>query len=196
MTIHRHWRLPKDANSVSLFLQIWQHRMPTLNQRLGSFPIESRAEIFPQCRQDCPLPPLINRGGFQALREKKTRSKVSHKISLFPVSATFSLSPPAVANSKPRCHQLHQRKPTQPLIGHQAAPGDLSLFSFRHISLLCKPFSSASNSLLRPPFPHPTPPEPPVETPHHIRDPHARQLPPSPPEMFSKKIQKTIFKKS
>ena len=92
MTIHRHWRLPKDTNSVSLFLQIWQHKMPTLNQRLGCFPIESRVEFFSQCRQDCPLPPPINRRGFQALREQKTGSKVSHKISLFPVSATFSLS--------------------------------------------------------------------------------------------------------
>ena len=42
--------------------------MPTLNQLLRSFPTESRAVIFLQCRQDCPLPPPINRGGFQGLR--------------------------------------------------------------------------------------------------------------------------------
>ena len=66
--------------------------MPTLNQRLGSFPTESRAAIFPQCRQDYPLPPPINRGGFQGLKEEKIGSKVSQKISIFSVSATFSQS--------------------------------------------------------------------------------------------------------
>jgi len=43
---------------------------------LGSFPTESRAEIFPQCRQDCPLPPPINRGGVDGLREEKIELKV------------------------------------------------------------------------------------------------------------------------
>jgi len=92
MTTHRCRSWPKEANLVNLFLHIWQLRMPTLNQRLGSFPTESRAAIFPQCRQDYPLPPPINRGGFQGLKEEKIRSKVSQKISIFSVSATFSLS--------------------------------------------------------------------------------------------------------
>jgi len=92
MTTHRRRSWPKEANLVNLFLHIWQLMMPTLNQRLGSFPTESRAEIFPQCRQDYPLPPPINRGGFQGLKEEKIRSKVSQKISIFSVSATFSLS--------------------------------------------------------------------------------------------------------
>jgi len=73
-------------------LTIWQCTMPTLSQRLGSFPSESRAEIFLQCRQDCPFPPTINRDGFHGLREEKIGSKISQKISCFPVSATFSLS--------------------------------------------------------------------------------------------------------
>jgi len=92
MTTHRCRSWPKEANLVNLFLHIWQLRMPTLNQRLGSFPTESRAAIFPQCRQDYPLPPPINRGGFQGLKEEKIRSKVSQKISIFSVSTTFSLS--------------------------------------------------------------------------------------------------------
>jgi len=66
--------------------------MPTLNQPLGSFSTESRAANFPRCRQECPLLPPINTGGFQGLKRKKIGSKVSQKISLFPVPATFSLS--------------------------------------------------------------------------------------------------------
>jgi len=65
--------------------------MPTLNQPLGSFSTESRAANFPQCRQECPLLPPINTGGFQGLKRKKIGSKVSQKISLFPVPATFSM---------------------------------------------------------------------------------------------------------
>jgi len=59
-------------------LTIWQCTMPTLSQQLGSFPSETRAEIFLHCRQDCPLPPPINRGGFYCLREEKIKSK-NHK---------------------------------------------------------------------------------------------------------------------
>ena len=66
--------------------------MPTLNQQLGSFSTESRVANFLRCRQECPLLPPINTGGFQGLKRKKIGSKVSQKISLFPVPATFSLS--------------------------------------------------------------------------------------------------------
>jgi hypothetical protein len=52
-----------------------------------------------------------------------------------------------------------------------------SLFSFQPFSLLCNFFSSSSDSRLRPPSPQPTPLEPPAEPPHHVRDPHASQLP-------------------
>jgi len=65
--------------------------MPTLSQQLGSLPTESMAEIFPRCRRDYPLPPPIKRGGFDRLEEEKIGSKISQKIGLFPVSATFSL---------------------------------------------------------------------------------------------------------
>ncbi|KAJ7010082.1 hypothetical protein NC653_000726 [Populus alba x Populus x berolinensis] len=69
----------------------------TLSQWLGSFPTESKAEIFPQCRQDCPLPPPINRGGFHGLREGRIGSKVSQKTSFSSGFCTFiflSISPP------------------------------------------------------------------------------------------------------
>ena len=153
MTIHRHWRLPKDTNSVSLFLQIWQHKMPTLNQRLGCFPIESRVEFFSQCRQDCPLPPPINRRGFQALREQKTGSKVSHKISLFPVSATFSLSPPLqtpshVATSSTKGSQHNHLSATkQPLGISLSSPSGISL-SFANLFLLPPTAYSGHHSLI------------------------------------------------
>ena len=96
MTTYRRQHQPKKANSVSLFLQIWQLRMPTLNQRLRSFPTESRVAIFLQCRQDSPLPPPINRSEFHSLREKKIRSKVCHLLSVF---LSLTLHRP---NSKPR----------------------------------------------------------------------------------------------
>jgi len=77
MTTHR--RRPKDAKPVSFFLQIWLLRMPILNQRLGSFPTESRAIIFPQYRQDYPFSWPINRGRFQGLKKEKIGSKVNQK---------------------------------------------------------------------------------------------------------------------
>ena len=70
----------------------FQLRIPTLSQWLGSFPTESRAEIFPQYRQDCPLPPPINRGGFNGQKKEKIGSKVSQKT-CFPADfCTFTIS--------------------------------------------------------------------------------------------------------
>ena len=66
---------------------------------------------------------------------------------------------------------------TQLLTSGRAATVTFSLFSFQPFSLLCNFFSSSSHSRLWPPSPQPTPPEPPTEPPHHVRDPHARQLP-------------------
>ena len=91
MTTKRRQRRPKLANSVSLFLQIWQLRMPTLSQQFGSFPTESRAEMFFKCRQDFPLPPPLNKVGFHGLREEKTGSKVSKKTSFFGFCTVLSL---------------------------------------------------------------------------------------------------------
>jgi len=85
--------------------------MHTLSQRLGSFP-ESRVENFSMCRQDYPLRYPINRVGFHALEEKKIRSKVSQKISFFPISATFSLyfslSVSVVPTANRSHHHSHQ----------------------------------------------------------------------------------------
>ena len=90
----RRWR--EEVNSGSLFLQIWQLRKATLSQRLGSFPTKLRAEILPRCRRDYPLPPPINRGWVDGLREEKFRSKIWKKPApIAPVSAVSpSLSPP------------------------------------------------------------------------------------------------------
>jgi len=120
--------------------------MPTLSQRLGSFPSESRAEIFLQCRQDCPLPPPINRGGFHGLREEKIRSKISQKISFFPVCATFSLffflslstsSTAAFSGDNSNTSGLRTTTNTSSTIGsrnnHQAATATPSL-SYRPVS--------------------------------------------------------------
>jgi len=65
--------------------------MPTLSQRLGSFPFESRAEILHRYRREYPLPPPINRGGFHGLREEKIGSKVSQKTSFFSFCTVLSL---------------------------------------------------------------------------------------------------------
>jgi len=110
--------------------------MPTLSQQLGSFPSETRAEIFFHCRQDCPLPPPINRGGFYCLREEKIKSKNRKKpaspcfhFPSFPVSL-LQLSPPlhscllrqGYQQTQPihhHEHQLHHRKPAQPLSSHR-----------------------------------------------------------------------------
>jgi len=91
LTWHRPRYRPKLANSVSLFLLIWQLKMSTLSQRLGSLPTESMAEIFPQYRQDFPLLPPINRGGCHGLREEKIGSKVGQKTNHLPCFSSFSV---------------------------------------------------------------------------------------------------------
>jgi len=59
--------------------------MTTLSQRMQSFLAESRAEILPRCRRDYPLSPAINKGWFYGMREEKSGSKISQKISFSPV---------------------------------------------------------------------------------------------------------------
>ena len=95
-------------------LTIWQCTMPTLSQRLGCFPSESRAGIFLQCRQDCPLLPPINRGGFDGLREDKIGSKNRKKPAspLFPFSF-FPRQPSAALSTSPQLPSS-ARIPTNP----------------------------------------------------------------------------------
>jgi len=153
--------------------------MPTLSQRLGSFPTESRAESFLQCRQDCPLPSSINRGGFHDLREEKSGSKVGQKPASLPRFCSFlSLSLPTVpATNQSHYQLLHHRKPTQPPTDHQASIAALSLLlpaflsPSSSLSLSSATFSSSSHSRLRPPSPQSKPPEPPARHPQHVRDP-------------------------
>ena len=77
---------------TALSCQIWQLEVHTLSQRLRCFPTESRAEIFPRRRQDCPLPQPINRVGFDDLREEKFGSKVSQKPAFSPNFCRFFFS--------------------------------------------------------------------------------------------------------
>jgi len=129
MTTHRCRCRPNEANSVSLFLQIWQLRMPTLNQQLGSFPAKSRAENFFLVKKRLPSSTPINRSRFHGLMEETIRSKVGLKPAPLPPFLQFflSLSPPAVPATNQSHHQLHHRKPTQPPTDHQAATAALSL---------------------------------------------------------------------
>jgi len=69
--------------------QIWQLEVHTLSQRLRCFPTESRDVIFPQRRQDCPLPLPINRVGFYDLRGEQFVSKVSQKPAVSPNFCRF-----------------------------------------------------------------------------------------------------------
>lgn len=62
--------------------------VPTSNQWLRSFPIESRSKSFFKWRQDYPLPPSIYRGEFHDLSMKKIGSKIAKSQ----LSAMFSLS--------------------------------------------------------------------------------------------------------
>jgi len=96
--------------------------MPTLSQRLGSFPTKSRAEIFPLCRRDCPLPPPINRGGFDGLREEKIASKNRKKPASSPVFSAASLS---LYTLSPPCSQRLQA--TLPPAHLSPSPPHLSL---------------------------------------------------------------------
>jgi len=105
---------------------------------------------FSQCRQDCPLPRSINRGGFDGLKEEKIGSKLSQKISLPPsprcgfsssVSYSFFLrhrkptptpflppAPPWATSTTKRC-QEHRPTTTVSVISHR-----------ERLSLLCKTF--------------------------------------------------------
>ena len=113
----RTWHHPKEATSGSLQLQIWQWTMPSLSQRLGSFPTESRADNFSQCRKDFSLALPINRGGFDDLKEEKIGFKVSQKTSL----PSF-LSPCRFSSSASSSFFLRYRKPTPPSFLPPAPP--------------------------------------------------------------------------
>jgi len=109
--------------------------MPTLSQRLGSFPTESRAEILPQCRRNYPLPPPINRGWCYGLREEKIESKISQKTSFSPVFlpanvlSLLSLSLPCCFFSPWR---PHRNLPPPPTDGVSASPRTRILTGDRH----------------------------------------------------------------
>ena len=111
--------------------------MPTLSQRLRFFPTESRAIIFPQCRQDCPFLPFINRGGFHGLREETIGSKFDQKPAIFPffyaiflsflsLSLHCGLRPPPFQPLSFR-HRLHYQWSSELLTSSKAYTADPSL---------------------------------------------------------------------
>jgi len=130
MTTRHHRRRREEVNSGSLFLQIWQLREATLNQRLRSFPTELRAAIFLQRRQDWPFPPLINRGSVDDLREEKIGSTIGEKPATSPVfllfllSLSLSLSLSILSLSQP-C--LQPAPPLSPPVGQPSSPPQFSL---------------------------------------------------------------------
>jgi len=93
MTTHRRRCRPKVANSISLFPADLTTQDAYFEPTVGILPNWIKGWNFSQCRQDCPLPPPINRGGFQGLKEKKIGSKVGQKTSHFPQFCNFSLFP-------------------------------------------------------------------------------------------------------
>jgi len=70
----------------------------TLSQRLGSFPIESRAVIYSPVKTRLPSSTPINRSRFHVLREKKIELKVGRKPA-FP--AHFSCNRPLLCFLSP-----------------------------------------------------------------------------------------------
>jgi len=144
----RTWHYPKEANSGSLQLYIWQFdNAPCLLWANGWDPSYLNQGLkFTQRRRDYPLPPPINRGGSHGLREEKIGSKVSQKTSLPPslccrFSSSFFLRhrklapspflPPAPpwATSTTKLYQDHRPATTTSVISHR-----------ERLSLICKMF--------------------------------------------------------
>jgi len=97
--------------------------MTTLSQRLGSFPTESRAEFFPQYRQDFPLPSP----NFMTWERRDWYPKLG-KNHLSRVRSNCSLSPPwpsatTIHHHRSSHHQpLHHQPHRSKSFGHQEPP--------------------------------------------------------------------------
>jgi len=164
------------STQAAFYCWIWQFIVPTLSQRLRSFPTKSRATLFFLCRQDYPLPPPMNRGGFHGLNMKESGLKIAKNqlTPLFFSSQCFSLPAAfSVLENPTETFLLHQQTMAQPPYGPKSSPAVEQPLR-TPFSLLYKPFSSSSYSQLRPPFPQSMPPEPPVEPTPHPNHHHAR----------------------
>jgi hypothetical protein len=69
---------------AALDCQIWQFEVHTLNGRSGFFHSNQGLKVFPSWRQDCPLPPPINRSRFHVRSKEKLGVQKSEKTSLLP----------------------------------------------------------------------------------------------------------------
>jgi len=91
MTINWRRTRRKHANSGSFFCRF--DSAPCLLWANGWDPSQQNQGLksFPLCRNDFPLPPPINRGGFHGLREETIGSKVRQKTSFSSDFCTFLL---------------------------------------------------------------------------------------------------------
>jgi len=75
---------------AALDCQIWQFEVHTLNGRSGFFHSNQGLKSFPSWRQDCPLPPPINRSSFHVRSKKKIECKFDKKSAFLPCFSSFS----------------------------------------------------------------------------------------------------------
>jgi len=99
------------TNPTSHFpAQNWQFIIATLNQWLGCFGVEPRAEIWHQKRQNVPLLPSINRFDFHGRRVERIGSKINKKTTLPP--SFLLLAEPLSSLSLFLHHGLQPSKPS------------------------------------------------------------------------------------
>ena len=150
----------------------------------------SQRLLLPRCKRDYPLPPHINRGSVDDLREEKIGSKIGKKPTFTaPVSAvspSLSLSAvPATNRSHHQLlhHQLHHRSlpptPTDGLLVVEQPP----LTSFSPLQRFFFSCDQRRPPLLQPlvPTPPPFPPPEPPPTPRQASDSSSSSSARSPP---------------
>ena len=107
-----------------------------MNQRLGSLPTKSRAEILPRCRRDYPLLPPINRLSVDGLREEQNWVQIRRKTSHLPCFSSFSAVSLSLLSPSQSC--LHPPPPFSPPARQPSSPPHFSL------STNASPFSSTA----------------------------------------------------
>jgi len=136
---------------AALDCQIWQFEVHTLNGRSGFFHSNQGLKVFPSWRQDCPLPPPINRSKFHVRSKRKIEWKVDKKSAFLPCFYPFLPSPsqPHFRPPPPLSPPSFPLQPTSHSNTQQpcmvAAPPlslspSLSLFPVKHFS----PFTTAT----------------------------------------------------
>ena len=158
---------------AALDCQIWQFEVHTLNRRFGFFQSNQGLKSFPSWRQDCPLPPPINRVAFHGLRQDKIGSKIGRKTAPLPPFMQFfspSLSPRFQPPTRAATSFSTTSSTTGSYPNHKpATPTPETTTVSSSLSLLQKS-SSSPRGWLRPPLLAETPPEPPTKPLDYGRD--------------------------